>query len=427
MHKVNYSKFIAMIVCLVSCIYLQAQNEISTPYSKYGYGLPSNITSGAYNALGKVGYALQDPYLINFKNPASYVAFDSLSFIADASFTIYSSTLKTTQAAQVATYARPDYLTLGLPVTKHWRTSAGILPFSNLGYSIIDKRTDATTGCPIEYNYAGDGGLLQLYWGNAFKICKGLSIGFNISYLFGTLTYTKSATFDGSNFFGSMVNNTVLVDGIHYSAGAQYFVNIKNKHRLGFGVVYENSAYVWTQQKEFVYNYTSTGTITNFNDTVTCTDQKGNLKIPQKIGGGISYQFKDKILVSADVAWQNWKQLYLTGYRTGNMQDAITVNAGLQFIADATSTNYLKKIRFRIGGQYSTGQIFVNDTSIRDFSVSIGFGFPLKIYNNNPSLGFMFEYGQMGTIKNQLLKENYFKFSLHFTLQERWYQRVKLE
>ena len=426
MHKAIYNKILVTIICIVSCIYLHGQNEISSPYSKYGYGLPSNVTSGAYNAMGKVGYAMQNPYLINFKNPASYVAFDSLSFIADASFSIYSSTLKTTQTSQQTTFARPDYIVLGLPVTRHWRTSAGILPFSNLGYNILDQRTDAA-GNAVDYNYEGNGGLLQLYWGNAFKICKGFSIGFNISYLFGTLTYTKSATFDGSNFFHSMVNNTILVDGIHYSVGAQYFADINGKHRLGFGVVYENSAYIWTKQKEFVYNYTSTGTNTIFNDTVAYHDSKGNLKIPQKIGGGISYQYKDKWLVSADVAWQNWKKLYLTDYETSNMRDAITVNAGLQFIADANSTNYLKKMRWRLGAQYTTGQIILNDTPIRDFSFSIGLGFPLKIYNNNPSLGFMFEYGQMGTVKNQLLKENYFKFSLHFTLQERWYQRVKLE
>ena len=83
------------ILSVAYCTYVPAQNEISSPYSKYGYGLPSNVTSGAYDAMGKVGYAVQHPHLINFKNPASYVAFDSLSFIADAAFSIYSSTLKT--------------------------------------------------------------------------------------------------------------------------------------------------------------------------------------------------------------------------------------------------------------------------------------------------------------------------------------------
>lgn len=426
MYKVNFNKLIATFLLSVFCICGRGQNEISSPFSKYGYGLPSNVASGAYDAMGKVGYALQNPYLLNFKNPASYVAFDSLSFIADASFSIYSSTLKTTETTQNATYARPNYLTLGLPVTKHWRMSAGILPFSTLGYSILDSQEDESIG-KVDYLYEGEGGLLQLYWGNGFKICKGLSIGFNLSYVFGKLTYTRSAVFDGDYFLHTMVNNTTLVDGIHYTVGAQYFVGIRNTHRLGFGVVYENSAYVWTKQQDFIYNFSRNNSYDTFNDTVYCAETKGSMKIPQKIGGGLSYQYKEKVLVSADVAWQNWKRLSMPGRTNDNLQDAFTVNFGMQFIADATSTNYLKKIRIRLGAQYTTGQIYLHETSIRDFSVSAGLGFPLKLFNNNSSIGFMFEYGQMGTLKNNLLKENYFRFSLHFTLQEKWYQRVKLE
>ena len=212
------------ILSVAYCTYVPAQNEISSPYSKYGYGLPSNVTSGAYDAMGKVGYAVQHPHLINFKNPASYVAFDSLSFIADAAFSIYSSTLKTADVTQQSTYARPAYITIGLPLTRHWRTSAGILPFSNLGYYIADSKA-LPNNVTATYNYKGSGGLLQLYWGNAFKICKGLSLGVNVSYLFGRLNYTKSAEFDGSYFFHTMVDNTTQVDGLYLSGGIQ-----KNKH-----------------------------------------------------------------------------------------------------------------------------------------------------------------------------------------------------
>lgn len=425
MTKANHKKILLTVMLTVFCLFVQAQNDISSPYSKYGYGLPSNITSGAYDAMGKVGYAMQNPHLINFKNPASYVAFDSLSFIADAAFSIYSSTLKTSDISQKSTYARPGYLTIGLPVTRHWRMSAGILPFSNLGYNIADTRV--ANDVTVNYSYQGDGGLMQLYWGNAFRICKGLSIGLNVSYLFGRLDYTKSAEFDGSNFFNTMVDNTTLVDGIYLSGGLQYFANIKNKHRLGFGIVYENSAYIWTKQTTFTYNYTGTGANISLNDTVHNMEIPGHMQTPQSLGGGISYQYKDKWLVSADVTWQNWAHYYLNGQDNGNLQNAITVSAGLQFIPNSMSTNYLNKIRFRAGFRYTTGQIYISDRAIKDFSVAVGLGFPLKMYNNNPSLGFMFEYGQMGTLADGLLKENYFRFSVHFTLQEKWYQRVKLE
>ena len=113
-----------------------AQNEISSPYSNYGIGLVNSCTPSALTALGGTAYAMQNPFMINFRNPASYVAFDSLSFIADASFSVHANTLKIDTLTQKSAIAHPNYFTIGLPVTKHWRTSAGILPYSDLARSI---------------------------------------------------------------------------------------------------------------------------------------------------------------------------------------------------------------------------------------------------------------------------------------------------
>lgn len=423
----NKRQFIGVILLTAFFITGHAQNEISSPYSKYGIGLLTNICAGPMDAMGKVGYALQDPYQINFKNPASYVAFDSLSFIADVAFSINSSTLSTKTIKQKSTYARPDYITIGLPVTRHWRTSVGVLPYSNLGYKIIDTRTTEKSGT-VNYTYEGTGGLLQLYWGNAFKICKGLSIGLNASYLFGTLTNSRTAEFDvNDNYFHTMVNSNTAVDGIHLSAGVQYFATIRKNHTLGFGVVYENSAYVWAKQSDFIYNYDKTGIYADINDTIYYANDNTTMKIPQNIGGGISYQYKEQWWVTADVTWQNWKKYRIDTIQGSNLQDALTTSIGIQFIPNILASSYLKKIRIRAGFRYSTGYISLNNQSIDNYSVSFGLDFPLKMFNTNSSLGIMAEYGQMGTIRNDLLKENYFRFSLHFTLQERWYQRVKLE
>ena len=428
MLKRTYRKVVAVVAALLSLLIARAQNDISSPYSMYGVGLLSNVTSGAYDAMGKVGYAMKNPYLINFKNPASYVEFDSLSFIGDVAFSIYSSTLSTHDITQKATFARPGYFAIGLPVTKHWRTSAGVMPFSNLGYNISDSRTVENVG-DVSYLYSGSGGLLQVYWGNAFKICKGLSLGLNAAYLFGDLAYSESASIDGENFFNAMKSRTLDLDGIYLSAGLQYFVTVKEKHTLGFGVVYENSAYIWARQTDFAYTYTTSSSSPS--DTARYTTKKGNLQLPQTIGGGFTYQYKDKLWVTADVSWQNWKRFHLsTETMRENFNDAMNYSVGVQFIPDASSSNYAKKIRLRIGARYSSGYINATTdqtTVISDFSVSAGVGLPLKLFTSNSSIGILFEYGMMGTHQNNLIKENYFRFSLHFTLQEKWYQRVKLD
>ena len=181
LQKTNHRLWMFLFCCLFAFT-AQAQNEISMPYSSYGIGMVNRSSNGILDAMGGVSYGMQNPYYINFRNPASYAAFDSLSFIADVSASVYSSLLKQRRLSQKNSYAKPGYITIGLPVTRHWRTSVGILPFSDIGYSIDNSEVIDNIGS-VNYVYSGKGGVNQLYWGNAFKICKGLSIGLNVSYL----------------------------------------------------------------------------------------------------------------------------------------------------------------------------------------------------------------------------------------------------
>lgn len=421
-------KGIALLSALILLVtaQVQAQNNISSPYSGYGVGLLDNVTSSPLAAMGRVSYAMQhSTAFINFKNPASYVAFDSLSFIADAAFSIISSTLKTSDLSQKTTYARPGYLTIGLPVTKHWRTSAGILPYSNLGYAILDQREMNNIG-KVDYTYKGDGGLMQLYWGNAFKLCKGLSIGLNVSYIWGTLSSIRTIMFGGENFANSLINNSIHVDGMHISAGAQYFADINGKHRLGIGAVYENTAYIWTKENKMVLNYEGTASAASSYDTVAnIVGRSGNMHIPQSIGGGLSYSYKDKILIAADVTWQNWSQ-YRIMDQSDSLKNAINTSIGFQFIPDPNSSKLHKRLTIRAGFRHSTGYIKIKDTPISEYSISLGLGIPLRSAISQSSINIMAEYGRMGTLANDLIKENFFRLSLNFILQEKWYQRVKL-
>jgi len=99
----------------------------------------------------------------------------------------------------------------------------------------------------------------------------------------------------------------------------------------------------------------------------------------------------------------------------------------LQFIPDPTSGKFGKNIAIRVGAKYSTGYIQVNNKAISDFSVSFGLGLPFKTFNSRCSLNLIFEYGSMGSTKNNLIRQNYFRVGLNLILVERWYQRVKLE
>lgn len=421
----NFILFFLLVGCLT---HLTAQNEISQPYSGFGVGIVNKSSNGILNGMAGTSIAMQNPYYINFRNPASYAAFDSLSFVADAAASIYASTLTTptSTTAQRNGYARPDYIAIGLPVTKHWRTSVGIYEFSTIGYDMVDSRDIANVGT-VSYEYIGRGGLNQLYWGNAFKLCKGLSIGLNASYMFGSVYNTRNISFDGSNFLNSYINDAYHVDGIYLTGGLQYFFKVKENHHIGIGAVYSNTAYAWVRENLLINHYTGTYSPVTTYDTVLCDNTKrGNVTIPQSIGGGLNYTYKEKFNIAADVTWQNWEKYKFMG-KSDSLHNSITASLGAQYIPDPFSTKFLKRMTFRAGVKYSTGEIFIRNKPINEFGVCLGVGIPLTTFNTHSSINILFEYGKMGTLINDLVKQDYFRFTLNFTLQEKWYQRMKVE
>lgn len=423
--KIDRKIWMFLICCL--CVFsVRAQNEISLPYSSYGIGSLNRSSSGVLDAMGGVSYAMQSPYFINFRNPASYAAFDSLSFIADVAASVYFSQLNQKQEIQKNTYARPGYLALGLPVTRHWRTSLGILPFSTVGYDISMVETVPNIGS-ITYNYYGKGGVNQLYWGNAFKLCKGLSIGLNASYIFGSIYALSNTEFEGSYYTNSYIMEAYRMNGVYFDAGLQYFFNIGEKHRIGLGAVYSNTAYIWAKGDLLVNSYSGSFVSTELYDTILYRDEiKSNIRIPQSVGGGLSYTFDDKITFAGDVTWQNYDNFkYLKP--TDSLHNSITSSMGFQYIPDPQSNKFFKKMAFRIGGKLSTGELVLRNKPISEFGVCLGVGIPLNTFNTHSSINIMFEYGKTGTMVNDLVQQNYFRLSLCFILQERWYQRVKID
>lgn len=419
-----------VILFLFSSFLLKSQNEIGSPYSGYGVGILTNRSNGILSQMGGVSYAMQSPYYINCKNPASYSVFDSLSFVADGGFSIFSTKQVTSTMTQKGSFARADYLSIGFPITKRWRTSVGILPYSDLGYDILTTNTVDNIGS-VEYSYEGTGGLIQFYWGNAFRICKGLSLGLNVSYLFGNFNTLRFVYFSEDNFFNSRIADIRYLDGINLSGGLQYFVSVKDKHKLGFGIVYENTPFMWSLENLLITNFDNT--VYEYEtdlDTVAINmgdnALKGKVKMPQILGGGVSYNFDERLILSADVTWQNWKKFSMTN-SSDSLKDNFIYALGAQFTKDPNSSSYLNRLCFRVGTRYSTGYIVIRDTPIREFSVSAGLGFPLNSYNFKSTLNVMFEYTHFGTVKSDLIAQNYFRFSFNFTLHEKWYQRVKLD
>ena len=145
----------------------------SSPYSKFGYGMLGDGATSAQRQMGGSGYAMRSGRQINAMNPASYAAMDSLTFLFDIGADLTLFWRKDDAGSDRNWGGGIDYVTLQAPLSRSVGVSAGLLPYSSVGYAFGSPIDNGTS------SYQGIGGINQLYLGVAWMPIRGLSVGLN--------------------------------------------------------------------------------------------------------------------------------------------------------------------------------------------------------------------------------------------------------
>lgn len=128
-------KLILATLLLGTVISVNAQSGTNSPYSQYGLGVLSDQTSGFNRGMNGVGLGFHEHNQINYLNPASYSAIDSLSFIFDAGISGQITNFEENGVKKNANNANFEYVVAGFRAAKHLGVSFGVLPFTNVGYN----------------------------------------------------------------------------------------------------------------------------------------------------------------------------------------------------------------------------------------------------------------------------------------------------
>ena len=393
-----------------------AQNNTNSPYTRYGYGHLSDPGSINSKAMGGVAYGLRDGSYVNFANPASYTAVDSLTFIFDGAVSLQNTNFSNGTLKQNAKNSSFDYVTMQFRLAKWCGMSIGLLPFSNIGYSMSEYREDPDyPSNSSTITYSGDGGLHQLYLGAGFKIFKNLSVGANFSYLWGDITRTSELTFPSdANQLPYMRTTSATLKSYKLDLGLQYTHALGKKHALTLGAVVSpghdlnNDASVNIQ-----VGNSSTGVTTTTRDTV------GVFGIPLSIGAGLAYVYDNRLTVAADFLWQQWdKVTYMNDENAFCSRTRIGV--GLEYLPNPMGRSYLANIKYRLGAYYSQPYYKIGgERAAKEFGVSAGFGLPLVRTRSTISL--TAQYVRTKGSKMSFLDENTLRICIGITFNERWF------
>jgi hypothetical protein len=245
-----------------------AQTNVNSPYSRFGLGLMNQPGFVRNRALGGIGIALRDNRYINYLNPASYSAVDTMSFLFDFGIMGHYTYSETSTRSDKYYGMNMDHLALAFPITKWWAASFSVLPYTKVGYSIVEQDYDKNIGF-IEYLYSGNGGINQLNLGTSVKFLGHFSLGANLKYLFGSIDLNRTARFSSSlsRSYSEVVSSTIISDFI-FDLGIQYSQDFLEKYNITAGVIFDNRSGI-SAENSILKRNVFPGTTTALTDSTT--------------------------------------------------------------------------------------------------------------------------------------------------------------
>ena len=420
----------------------EGQNGFNVPFSQFGIGeseLPNNMPS--VYGMGGVTYSRASRNMVNPFNPASYAAIEMESFVFDIGVNIQTSTLRQGSEKQNEAAGNVGYLAVAFPLTKWWKTSAGIMPYSKTNYESVNTSTDPLTGSDVKTIYSGGGGITQIYWGNAFNITKNLSVGFNLDYLYGNITRAISYHFlsnDTSFLMDKRSQKNTHINNLLIDLGIQYRQPLNEKYTLNAGLTCRLPRQMTVKDQSMVYTLIQTETQEYLIDTIfpargADDTYKSDLEQPFTIGLGLALERNELWQVAVDAYYAPWSGLKYTedaNYsimgksgvaQTPNWRMAI----GGEWMGDRNATSYWKRIGIRAGVYYNKGRLALDLAdgyeSLDEMGCGLSFALPMR--KGRSVLNISMGYSSFSNI--DLLRRDCFTVGLSVGSCERWFVKRK--
>lgn len=430
-----------LIILLFTMKGVIGQNYYNAPYTRYLIG--DIINSGfSYNkSLGGSSIALRPHNQLNYLNPASFTAQDTNSFLLQLGVNGRYANITTDLDSDNSFNMNIDYLAIGFPVTKWWNVSIGATPYSRIQYSFREESSGSSIGEEMIFDYNGSGGFNEFYMGNSFTISNVVSLGLNVSYLFGSLDRQQISYLPELTYYSASIENKSysIASDFYFKAGFQYHPTINDKHSIIIGATYDFQSKIDVKRKSQTIRANTSSTVSGGGkisfDTLNFNDNELNpFTLPSKLAIGATYIYDESILVTAEYINQDWSgtEIVTSNFKAGLYE---SIRFGAEYtpvpLSNRIRVNYLKRMSYRIGGNFTKTYLYtVDNKNISDNSVSIGIGLPVKnarkiFTGTNINIGY--QYGQRGTTENGLIKDKYHNFSIGITLHDFWFLKPKYD
>jgi len=429
-----------IVLFTITVVIFAQQVGSNSPYSRYGYGLLSNPVLGASEAMGGISYGLRRSQQVNPGNPASYSELDSLTFIFDFGISGHMARLNDNVETRDFYNGNLDYVAMQFPIIRKFAASVGLLPYSKMGYNFGAPRSLSN----IQYveTYRGSGGLTQLYGGIAWEPLKNISVGANLSYLFGNFSRSSVVTPVSTSALIGETKYKYAFHELKYDVGLQFTYPISKTRSVTIGAVYspQLNAKADVNPTKMLYTGDPYENPWLSPSQVLKTDsiKDASFQLPHTFGVGFTYS-TGNLLIGLDGTYQLWKNLdypeVLDDLTTENrFNNAYRLNAGMEYVIDPFSGNFFHRIRFRGGLSFANSYTNVSVSrpdsgeseglgTFKEYGVNIGLGLPFHDYMSGrvSMLNIGFGYSRQQPDHDFMISQDMFKISLNMNINEFWF------
>ncbi|NOU59570.1 hypothetical protein [Marinifilum caeruleilacunae] len=390
-----------------------AQNNTSSPYSYYGLG--ELMTQDIINPTGMASLSYRDGRVLNINNPAALTQLDSMTFIFQLGMVAKFSNLTQGNDSDTFNDLNLSKLAFGFKASPRYGVAVSLSPYTSLGYDITSRELVEGSTDYIIRSLLGSGGLNQVVFSNGFQITDDLSLGVNGIYIFGNNSRDEIIVPEGGSGFTYQNRSKLISQGLHFNVGAQYKMDFAD-NSLMLGLKYQPKIGVSAKR---VVEVTNIGSV-KYEDT-----DRGRYDVPESYGVSLGLNKGKQLWIGADYLLEKWSETQK--FEKDNLLlDRNKFSLATIYNAnDGYATKFFKKMTYRFGAFYDTGYIEVRNERIKTAGLSFGIGMPLA--RGNGMINLSFEFGQMGSTKNNLVREDFGRINIEMNLFENWFFKRKYQ
>lgn len=408
---------------------VNAQDQNSSPYTRFGIGDQIPMVTTPFVGLGGASVAISDFKYLNYSNPATYSNTKQYSPVFDAGVMGKTSFLKSEEGSYTQTTVMLRNFSLLLPVSRKTGVAFGLLPYSTTGYDI--SNFDPNEGDTITYNYSGTGSVNRLFLGLGQQIInKGdsvrLSIGANVSFLFGTLQRDRKVEFQDVTYYNTHLKNKLIIRGFSLDYGMHYFEKVSKKLTYEIGLTANLGNKVNAYQDFFAYTYklNSINQEVISDTTQYYEDQKGYVQLPKSfaIGGAVTFNKRVTLTAQYDMSdmqnYYEWFDSVETRYTELAQKQKLSLGVKLMPKPEnnVKDISAIKLSTYQFGVHYGYAPYRRSDIHLKEYGIAFGMTIPMLSSGSASTINIGLELGKLGTTENGLIEDNYFKFSVGLSL-----------